>query len=112
MLVLHQPSSSVMRSSNSRSTTGTNLQDFVELGVIDTIPNATIAYLRERLPKASFIDWLFHRFEEHLSSQGLEARGGQIIDATLVHVPRKCNSRPDNESINRGEVPEEWAGKP
>ena len=29
----------------------------------------------------------FEKFESYLRSQGLEARGGQIIDATLVPVP-------------------------
>ena len=29
----------------------------------------------------------FEKFESYLRSQGLEARGAQIIDATLVPVP-------------------------
>ena len=48
---------------------------------------------RERLRKAGVIDELFERFEEHQRSQRLEARGGQIIDATLVPVPKQLNSQ-------------------
>jgi len=33
------------------------------------------------------IEELFELFDQHLRAQGCEARGGQIIDATLVPVP-------------------------
>jgi hypothetical protein len=33
------------------------------------------------------IEELFEMFETYLRCQGLQARGGQIIDATLVPVP-------------------------
>jgi transposase, IS5 family len=73
-----------------------SFEEFVGLGVMNTIPDATtIAFFRERLRKAGVIDVIFERFEEHLRSQGLEARGGQIIDATLVPVPKQ---RPTSQS--------------
>lgn len=79
---------------------------------MNTIPDATtIAFVRELLRKAGVIDELFQRFEEHLRSQELEARGGQIIDATLVPVPKQRNSRPENEAIKRGQLPKGWADK-
>ncbi|WP_255087776.1 MULTISPECIES: IS5 family transposase [unclassified Synechococcus] len=78
-----------------------------------TIPDATtIAFFRERLCKAGVILELFERFEEHLSSKGLEARGGQIIDATLVPVPRQRDSREENKTIKAGQLPEGWSDKP
>jgi IS5 family transposase len=90
-----------------------SFEEFVGLGVMKTIPDATtIAFFRERIRKAGVIDELFERFEEHLRSQGLEARGGQIIDATLVPVPKQRNSRPENEAIKRGQLPEGWAHQP
>ncbi|MCT0199529.1 transposase, partial [Synechococcus sp. CS-1325] len=77
-----------------------SFEEFVGLGVMNTIPDATtIAFFRERLRKAGVIDELFERFEEHLRSEGLEARGGQIIDATLVPVPKQRNSREENKTI-------------
>ncbi|WP_255102034.1 MULTISPECIES: IS5 family transposase [unclassified Synechococcus] len=90
-----------------------SFEEFVGLGVMNTIPDATtVAFFRERLRKAGVIDELFERFEEHLRSQGLEAGGGQIIDATLVPVPKQRNSRPENEAIMRNQLPEGWADKP
>ena len=56
---------------------------------MNDIPDATtVAYFRERLGKAGVIEELFQMFEGYLRVQGFEARGGQIIDATLVPVPK------------------------
>jgi transposase len=65
-----------------------SFEEFVGLGVMNNIPDATtVAFFRERLRKAGVIEELFEMFEGYLRSQGLQARGGQIIDATLVPVP-------------------------
>jgi IS5 family transposase len=65
-----------------------SFEEFVGICVINTIPDAsTVAFFRERLRKAEVIEELFEMFETYLRSQGLQARGGQIIDATLVPVP-------------------------
>ena len=67
-----------------------SFEEFVGLGVMNIIPDATtIAFFRERLRKAGLIEELFETFETFLRSQGLQARGGQIIDATLVPVPKQ-----------------------
>ncbi len=90
-----------------------SFEEFVGLGVMNTIPDATtIAFFSERLRKAGVVDELFERFEEHLRTQGLEARGGQIIDATLVPVPKQRNSREQNKTIKDGAIPEKWLDKP
>jgi len=39
-------------------------------------------------------------------------RGGQIIDASIVPVPRNYNKREENKAIKTGELPEGWADKP
>jgi hypothetical protein len=55
---------------------------------MNIFPDATtVAFFRERLRKAGEIQELFEMFETYLRSQGLQARGGQIIDATLVPAP-------------------------
>ena len=55
---------------------------------MNSISDATmIASFRERLRKAEVIEEFFEMFEAYLRSQGLQGRGGQIIDATLVPVP-------------------------
>ena len=45
-------------------------------------------------------------FESYLRDQGLEDRGGQIIDATLVPVPKQRNSRQENKEIKANRVPD------
>ena len=51
-------------------------------------------------------------FEAYLRSQGLQARGGQIIDATLVPVPNQRNSREENAEIKAGRLPNGWDENP
>ena len=68
-------------------------EKFVGLGVMNDFPDATtVAFFRVRLRKANVKDELFEMFESYLRDQGLEARGGQIIDATLVPVPKQRNT--------------------
>ena len=65
-----------------------SFEKFVGLGVMNSIPDATtVAFFTKRLRKAGVIEELFEMFEAYLRSQDLQARGGQIIDATLVPVP-------------------------
>ena len=54
------------------------------------------------------IEELFEMFEAYLRSQGLQARGGQIIDATLVPVPKQRNTRKENAEIKAGRLPNGW----
>ena len=58
------------------------------------------------------IEELFEMFESYLWDQGLQARGGQIIDATLIPVPRQRNSREENRKIKEIRMPEGWDENP
>ena len=90
-----------------------SFEEFVGLGVMNDIPDATtVAFFRERLRKAGVIEELFEMFEAYLRSQGLQARGGQIIDATLVPVPKQRNTRVENTEIKAGRLPEGWDENP
>lgn len=90
-----------------------SFEEFVGLGVMNRIPDATtIAFFRERLRKAGVIEDLFEMFEAYLRSQGLQARGGQIIDATLVPVPKQRNTREENAEIKAGRLPDGWDDNP
>lgn len=90
-----------------------SFENFVGLGVMNSIPDATtVAFFRDRLLKAGVIEELFEMFESYLRSQGLQARGGQIIDATLVPVPKQRNTREENEEIKAGRLPEGWDKNP
>lgn len=81
---------------------------------MDNILDATtVAFFRERLRKAGLIEEIFEHFEQYLRDQGYEARGGQIIDATIVSVPRRQrNSRSENKDTKDGKVPEGWQEGP
>jgi IS5 family transposase len=62
---------------------------FLKLGIEDRIPDGTTLWLfREKLAKAGLIQTLFERFGQHLEAKGYIARGGQMVDATIVPVPK------------------------
>lgn len=86
---------------------------FLGLGLSDKVPDAkTIWLFRECLVRAGAIDNLFARFDKHLSRSGYLAKGGQIIDATIIQAPRQHNSQDEKDAIKAGEVPAEWKDKP
>jgi IS5 family transposase len=86
---------------------------FLGLRLEDSVPDATSLWLfREALAKAGLIEKLFSQFEHHLAAQGYVARGGQIIDATIVAVPKQRNDRDENIEIKAGELPEAWKTQP
>ena len=58
------------------------------------------------------VEALFQQFDGYLARQGYIARGGQILDASIVPVPKNHNTREENKAIKSGEVPEGWAEKP
>lgn len=86
---------------------------FLGLGFENRIPDGTTLWLfREKLAKAGLIAKLFERFGQHLEASGYIARGGQMVDATIVPVPRQRNSRDDNEQVKAGTTPEDWKNHP
>jgi len=86
---------------------------FLRLGIEDGIPDGTTLWLfREKLAKAGLIEKLFDRFDHHLGAHGYIARGGQIVDATIVAVPRQRNTRAECDAVKRGETPAAWKKKP
>jgi len=86
---------------------------FLGLGLADKVPDAkTIWLFREHLAEAGAIRNLFARFDKHLAKAGYLAMGGQIVDATVVTVPKQRNSEEEKAAIKAGEVPEAWKDKP
>ena len=85
---------------------------FLGLGLGDRVPDAKTVWLyREVLAKAGMVEAQFCQFDGYLARQGYIARGGQILDASIVAVPRNHNTREENATIKNGEVPEDWADK-
>ena len=86
---------------------------FLGLDLHMSVPDATTIWLfRQALVEAGEIDALFDLFKQHLEARGFIARGGQIIDATIVEAPKQHNTRDENEQVKAGKTPEDWAKKP
>jgi IS5 family transposase len=86
---------------------------FLGLTIEEGIPDATTLWLfREKLAKAGLVEKLFDRFDQYLAAKGFMARGGQIIDASIVPVPTQRNSRDENDELQAGRTPREWTKKP
>lgn len=86
---------------------------FLGLAMDGTVPDAkTIWLFRERLAQAGAVEKLFARFDFHLEEKGLMASGGQIIDASIIPVPKQRNNRKENAAIKAGETPKKWKKEP
>jgi IS5 family transposase len=86
---------------------------FLGLDLDQRIPDAKSIWLfRETLTQAQVVETLFDQFEAYLAKHGLQPRGGQLIDASLVPVPKQRNSREDNATIKAGACPVEWDEQP
>jgi IS5 family transposase len=86
---------------------------FVGLDPRAEVPDATTVWLfRQRLTEEGLIQEMFETFNQFLERAGYEAKGGQIIDATLVPVPIQRNNRDENKQIKKGEIPSEWEDTP
>jgi len=84
---------------------------FLGLAIEDSIPDATTLWLfREKLAKSGLIKKLFERFDQHLAAKGFMARGGQIIDASIVPVPTQRNSRDENDQLRPCTTARSWMG--
>lgn len=82
---------------------------FLGLHLCSKVPDATTVWrFREDLMEANIVDALFEKFDNHLRVNGFAARKGQIIDASIVNVPKQRNSREENEQIKAGEIPVDW----
>src|ERR1017187_483976 len=86
---------------------------FLRLGIEGSIPDGTTLWLfRETLAKAGLIEKLFERFGQHLEAKGYIARGGQMVDATIVPVPKQRNSSDENDDVKAGKTPRAWKKDP
>jgi IS5 family transposase len=82
---------------------------FLGLHIGETIPDYSSFWrFREALVEKGLERDLFECFSTKLEADGVFAKAGSIIDATIVEVPRQRNSREVNARIKAGEVPAEW----
>jgi transposase, IS5 family len=86
---------------------------FLGLGIGDTVPDATSVWLfRKQLRELGLIENLFEQFDGYLREHGYQAKGGQIIDATLIPVPKQHQGKKETEQLEAGEIPVEWTEHP
>lgn len=82
---------------------------FLGLGMGDDVPDAkTIWLFREALKLHGLEEKLFARFGAFLNDAGFCAKQGQIVDATIVKVPVRRDSRETNEKVKNDEPVDEW----
>ena len=85
---------------------------FLGLGLEDRVPDAkTIWLYREALVKDETTQALFISFDAYLKTRGYPAMGGQIVDATIVPVPKNRNTPEENEAIKADQTPAGWKDK-
>ena len=78
---------------------------FLGLGIEDRIPDAKTVWLfRQQLTEQGSIEALCEQFDSYLRQQGYEAKQGQIVDASLVPVPKQRNRRSENQKLRNGEI--------
>jgi IS5 family transposase len=82
---------------------------FLGLGIGDDVPDAkTIWAFRESLEERGLAEKLFARFDSFLNQAGFTAKRGQIVDASIVEVPIRRDSREINDKVKQGEEVSEW----
>jgi IS5 family transposase len=86
-----------------------SFQRFCGLRHSSSIPDArTLWVFRERLQNAGGADVLFDAVQEQLQRHGYRARGGQIIDASLVDAPVQHFKAGEKDQLKQGTTPRDW----
>jgi transposase, IS5 family len=87
-------------------------QRFVGLAHARDLPDArTLWVFKELIAQGGGATVLFEIVGEQLARAGLKAKGGQIIDATIVTVPKADLTKEEKEAVKDGKTPEDWSAK-
>lgn len=86
-----------------------SFQRFVGLRTSSQIPDRTTIWtFKERLIKAGASESIFDAVNQQLSRHGYIARGGQMIDASIVQVPKQSLNKDEKELVWQEAMPIEW----
>lgn len=86
-----------------------SFQRFLGLRRSSQIPDRTTFWtFRERLTAAKAGDALFEAVNRQLARHGYIARGGQIVDASLIPTPRQHLTAEERELIKAQATPADW----
>ena len=81
---------------------------FCGLANATNVPDRTTVWTFENRIGEAGAKALFDGVSAQLLRKGFIARGGQIIDATLVPAPKQHNSRGEKALIEQGAMPADW----
>ena len=74
----------------------------------DVMPDEnTIRHFRNRLTEMELLPVLMQTFEKELSDNDYDARGGMIVDATLLPSPKQRLTKEEKEAIKEGKSAQE-----
>lgn len=86
---------------------------FLNLTLADDVPDSkTVWNFREKLINKELIEPIFYLFLKELEKLKLIVNEGKIVDASFVEVPKQRNSREDNQTIKKGEIPKSFDENP
>lgn len=86
-----------------------SFQRFVGLRQSSQIPDRTTIWtFKERLIAAGAGESIFEAANRQLAKHGYIARGGQMVDASIVQVPKQSVSRDEKEIIQDSAMPADW----
>lgn len=87
-----------------------SFQRFACLADTSQIPDRTTIWtFKERLVKAGASASVFDAVNGQLALHGYIARGGQIIDASIVQVPRQSLDKEEKSLVEDGAMPVDWS---
>jgi len=90
-----------------------SFQRFLDISPGDPIPDAkTIWVFRERMEKERMLIVLFEKINYWIQKQGKIIKEGSSIDGTLIDAPIQRNTREENETIKKAQIPEGWNYEP
>ena len=86
-----------------------SFQRFVGLRASSQIPDRTTIWtFKERLIQAGASESMFDAVNRQLARHGYIARGGQMIDASIVEAPRQSLSKEEKAIVSEGAMPADW----
>ena len=72
------------------------------------VPDRTTIWNFENRIGVEGVSALFDELDRQIRAHGLEARSGQIVDATLVPAPKQHFTKGDKEQLEQNAVPADW----
>ena len=87
-----------------------SFQRFVGLRQSSQAPDRTTIWtFKERLIKAGAAERIFEAVSRQLDRHGYIARGGQMVDASIVPVPKQTMNKDERAIVQQDAMPAEWS---